>query len=64
MIDVNFVLTEDQKDWFGNRMDESHTGRVIVPSYLYKKFRKIADNDFLSNEDIKCYLIDKCYNSK
>ena len=62
MIDIDFKLTEDQKDWFGNRMDENQSGRVLVPTRLYKKFRIIADNEFISNHDIKAYLIDHVYN--
>lgn len=57
----NYPLTEEQKEWFGSRMDEGRSGRVLVPSYLYKKFKKIFDSEFLSNEAIKCYLIDECY---
>ena len=56
-------LTEDQKEWFGDRMDESAAGRVLIPTRLYDKFRKIQDNEFLGNELIKCYLIDNVYNS-
>jgi hypothetical protein len=54
-------LTEEQKVWFGNRMTESPTGRIIVPTRLYDKFRKITDNEFLKNHEIKCWLIDNCY---
>jgi len=54
-------LTQDQKEWFGSRMHESATGRVLVASYLYKKFRKIADAESWTNGEIKDYLIDRCY---
>ena len=47
--------------WFGNRMHESHTGRVLIPSHCYAKFRKIIDNEFISNQDIKDWLIDNVY---
>ena len=62
MIDPLFKLTREQFEWFGNRMTESHTGRVLVPSHCYNKFRKICDDEYLSNGDIKCYLIDHVYN--
>jgi len=62
MINHDFKLTRAQYEWFGDRMTESHTGRVSAPSYCYNKFRKIIDNEFLSNEEIKCYLIDYVYN--
>lgn len=62
MINPSFKLTREQFDWFGDRMTESHTGRVLVPSHCYSKFRKIIDNEFISNGDIKCYLIDNVYN--
>lgn len=61
MINPDFKLTEDQKDWFGNRMTEGSTGSIKVPTHLYNKFRKIYENDLTSNEDIKTYLIDNCY---
>lgn len=57
-----FKLTPVQIDWFGNRLHESASGKVIVPSHCYKKFKKIADNEFLSNQDIKTWLIDNVYN--
>lgn len=55
-------LTDDQKHWFGDRISESQTGRVLVPSYLYAKFKKIVGNENLDNESIKCWLIDNVYN--
>lgn len=54
-------LTESQKIWFGNRMTEGRTGAVIVPSYLYAKFKKIAGSESLVNHEIKSWLIDNCY---
>ena len=56
-----FELTEEQKDWFGNRMDEGRSGAVKVPTYLYDKYRKISDNEFIKNSDIKDILIRQCY---
>ena len=47
--------------WFGNRINESHTGRVLIPSHCYAKFRKITDNEFISNQEIKDWLIDNVY---
>lgn len=58
----DFLLTEEQKSWFGDRMHESSTGRVIVPSYLYNKFRKIVGNELLSNDRVKSWLISNVYN--
>lgn len=63
-ISNRFELTYQEKQWFGDRLHESHTGRVLVPSHCYKKFKKIADNEFLSNEDIKNWLIDNVYNAR
>jgi hypothetical protein len=54
-------LTEEQRTWFGDRMTEGSTGAVRVPTYLINKLRKIADNEFLSTDRCKDYLIDKCY---
>lgn len=54
-------LTEEEKDWFGDRMSEGRSGAIRVPTYLYVKFKKITDNEFLKNNDIKCWLIDNCY---
>ncbi|AUR86202.1 hypothetical protein NVP1083O_56 [Vibrio phage 1.083.O._10N.286.52.B9] len=58
------LLTEQQKEWFGDRITESHTGRVLIPTYLYTKFKKIVGNEFLINQHIKSWLIDNVYNSK
>lgn len=60
-IDNPNILTKEQKEWFGNRMDESQTGRVRVPTYLYDKFRKITANEFYTNSQIKSWLIEHCY---
>lgn len=58
-----YQLSDEEKDWFGDRMTETASGVVQVPSHLYKKFRKIQDNEFISNENIKCWLIDNVYNT-
>ncbi len=54
-------LTDEEKIWFGNRMYESSTGRVIVPSYLITKFRKLVGDEHLDKLHIKNWLIDNCY---
>lgn len=59
----DFHLTEDQMYWFSERLRESSTGRVIVPSHCYVKFKRVVENDYLSNEQIKCWLIDNVYNN-
>lgn len=50
------MLTEDQKKWFGNRLDETQTGKVIVKKYLVKKYRQITgnyhDRDFVIKDEI------------
>jgi hypothetical protein len=56
-----FQLTEQQKDWFGERMRESRSGRVIIPTYLFDKYRKLADDPTIPNHKVKCILIDQCY---
>lgn len=60
---MEIQLSKQQKVWFADRMDESHTGRVLIPSRLYDKFRKINGGQFreLSKVTIQCYLIDFCY---
>ena len=58
---IDFRLTEEQKDWFGNRIKESHTGRVIVAQHLVEKFRKLSGDYTTSKEVIKNFLIDQCY---
>lgn len=60
MINVN--LTREQKIWFLERMDESETGRVIVPTRLCDKLRKLADDPEITNFECKSYLIDNIYN--
>lgn len=61
---IKYTLTNDQKKWFGERMSENDQGRVIVPNYLYIKFKKITEQDELTNTDIKYWLIDNVYNDK
>ena len=36
------MLKEDDLKWFAERLDTSGTGRVIVPSYLVKKYRRLT----------------------
>lgn len=55
------TLTPEQKDWFGERLNETASGQVTAPSYLVKKFRKIVGDEELSSMAIRCYLIDYCY---
>jgi hypothetical protein len=61
---INATLTNEQKKWFGERMSENDRGRVIIPNYLYIKFKKITEQDELTNTDIKYWLIDNVYNDK
>jgi hypothetical protein len=63
MVDNLFELTQEQVMWFGDRLHENRAGKVIVPNHCYKKFKKIAGNEFLSNQDIKNWLIDNVYNN-
>jgi hypothetical protein len=61
-MDYSFeYLTEEQKIWFGDRMTEGRSGAVQIPTRLYDKFRKITGNPFLKNNEIKSWLIEKCY---
>jgi len=57
----DLVLTEQQKEWFGDRMDENQSGRVLIPSHLYEKLRNLADDPSLPRYKIKAYLIRVCY---
>ena len=57
----HFEWTEELKNWFGDRMDESATGAVTVPSHLYTKYRKLAENPLIPNHEIKSILIRRCY---
>jgi hypothetical protein len=61
LTEADLKLTEEQKKWFGDRMSENDKGAVIVSPYAYKKFRVIAENEHMSNDNIKGYLIDYCY---
>jgi hypothetical protein len=57
-------LTNEQKDWFAERMDEGPTGIVSVPSYLIKKYRKLMHlGGSVSDGIIKSRLIAECYNT-
>lgn len=61
---IYFELTKEQADWFDQRMKESESGRVIVPTRLCEKFRKLSGDPYLSNIEIKTYLISTVYNRK
>lgn len=61
MVNHEFKLTEDEKDWFGNRMSEGESGAVTVPTHLLNKLRKLTNQPNISNQVAKSYLIDKCY---
>jgi hypothetical protein len=54
-------LTEDQKNWFAERMGENASGKVLVPSHLYAKFRKITGLEWVNKAVIKDWLIRNCY---
>ena len=54
-------LTADELNWFGDRMNESHTGRVLVPKYLRTKLIKMAIKP-MSDDEAKDFLINKIFN--
>lgn len=56
------TLTREQKIWFGERMGENDKGRVIIPSHCYVKLKKLANNQSLTNNAMKTWLIDNVYN--
>ena len=58
-IDIN--LSDEQEAWFGDRMTESSTGRILVPARLYTEFKKITGVYCVTNQQIKDFLIDNCY---
>lgn len=64
MVIINIELTKEQKNWFGERMNENERGRVIVPNHCYIKFKKLIGDSNLTNTDIKSWLIDNIYNDK
>ena len=35
---------QKQKDWIYERIETSHTGKVIIKDYLIKKYRKLTDD--------------------
>lgn len=58
----NSKLTDHQKEWFADRMDESRNGRVIVSTHLVRKYKKITNQPDLENFAVRTILIDYCYN--
>lgn len=56
------ALNKEQAEWFDERMSESYTGRVIVPTHLCNKFRRITERPDLDNHTIKRWLIDNIWN--
>lgn len=57
----DFYLSYEERSYFGNRMTESSTGAVQVPTRLYEKFRNITGLGFAKNHEIKEFLIRNCY---
>lgn len=60
----NFKLTKEQKIWFFERLEENPKGKVIVPSYCYKKFKEIAGDETVPNHIIQAWLVHNIYNNK
>lgn len=60
---AHFELTEELKEWFAKRMSETASGRVQVTTAAYNKYKRLAENDCISNGEIKCILIDEVYNA-
>ena len=58
----DLLLLPSEINWFGDRITESHSGRVLIPSHCYTKFRRIIGDEFLTNIEVKCWLIDNIYN--
>ncbi len=69
---IEFNLTKDHHEWFGDRITEGASGKVSVKKPLIKKARQIlaatTDLDIneytVTDESIKDYLIRAAYNSK
>ena len=61
---LDFKLSKEEKLWFDQRMEENQRGKVIVQNYCYVKFKKLANNNSLTNNEIKTWLINNVYNSK
>lgn len=40
-----YDLSTEQIEWFAERLDESPTGRVIVPTYVLNKFRRLTGSE-------------------
>lgn len=54
-------LSQEEIEWFGDRMNEGASGAVRVPTRLYDKFRKITGLDYAKNHEIKEFLITNAY---
>ncbi len=54
-------ISEEDKIWFSERIYTSGTGRIIVPTYLLNKYRKLTEDYKNPNEIIKSRLINDCY---
>lgn len=58
---VVVLLSDDELDWFGDRMGEGASGAVRVPTRLYDKFRKLTGIEYAKNHEIKEFLITNAY---
>lgn len=54
-------LSNEQKEWFAQRMTESRSGNVLVPSHLINKYKKLAGDTTIPSWEVKSTLIDQCY---
>lgn len=56
-MNINYKFTKEEYNWFLERLDTSHTGRTLVSAQLVKKFKKLSEDEYSDNVEIRNYII-------
>lgn len=46
-------ITDEEAEWYADRVEETRTGRIIVKASCVRKFRKLHDDELSTNERIR-----------
>lgn len=59
---TDYKLSEEERLWFGERIKESPSGRLIISTSLVNKYRRLACDFYTSTPVIKDKIIRQCGN--
>lgn len=57
-----FKLTEEQWNWFSQRMTETKNGVVTTSTYVLDKLIRLVGDETIPRWKAKAYLTQECYN--